>query len=209
MTFDDDITLQHLIRYPKDSDKMIHSLAVKKDCSLIEAKNMLKRKAKNFFSKKDYYRYFNGDAEVDEWLFANATSRLDDARAEALTKYPISSTSTCSSLQDQMYALNSAINTSISKQGGKAKQRKYNEVLEIELVKRHEQISVMRRKLNCLEIEDLETEAKDSGFIGNLGRQTDHLKTSRGSGNTSLYLIIGAGIVGVALIAALGSKKSK
>ena len=124
MIFENDIILQHLVKYPNDPDVTIHNLACEKDCSLIDAKNMLKRKAKNFFSKKDYYRYFDGDVEVDDWLFANAASRESDAKAEVAKNFPLRSDMDCDDLEEYIYKIDSEINLAIQKQSGKRGERK-------------------------------------------------------------------------------------
>ena len=209
MTFDEDSVLQHLVKYPTNPDVTIHSLACEKDCSLIESKNMLKRKAKNFLSKKDYYRYFDGDVEVDEWLFANATSRLTEARAKVANEFPVSSNITCDEIQDMLFKIDGSIMASINAQSGKKGARKYNEILEIELADRKIELQDIRRARNCFEI-DAETQATgDTELIGRLGAQTQAMKRGTEGGNTFLYLMVGIGIVGLGLIAAFSSKKGK
>lgn len=209
MTFENDIILQHLVKYPNDPDVTIHSLACEKDCSLVEARNMLKRKAKNFLSKKDYYRYFDGDVEVDEWLFANAASRQSEAQAEVANKFPLRSGMTCEDLQNYLYEIDSEITLAIEQQSGKRGTRLYAEVLERELGRRRVEIQDIQRQRKCLEIEAAQQEAEDTALIGQLGAQTEAMKRGTEEGNTFLFLMIGVGIVGLGLIAGFAAKKGK
>lgn len=209
MTFKDDIVLQHLVQYPSDPDVTIHSLACEKECSLVDAKNMLKRKAKNYLSKKDYYRYFDGDVEVDEYLFANAATRLQDAQAEVASKFPLRASLTCDELQDSLYEIDEAITTAIEQQSGKRGARLYNEILERELGRRKGEFQRARRSKNCLEVEATQQEIEDTILIGQLGDQTASLKRGTEGGSRFLFVMIGVGIVGLAVVAAFASKKGK
>lgn len=209
MTFENDIILQHLVKYPNDPDITIHSLACEKDCSLVEARNMLKRKAKNYLSKKDYYRYFDGDIEVDEWLFVNAGQRLSEAQAEVANNFPLKSGMSCEELQQYLYEIDSEITLAIEQQSGKRGQRLYAEVLERELARRRVEIQDARRQRKCLEIEATKQEAEDTALIGQLGAQTEAMKRGTQEGSTFLFLLIGVGIVGLGLIAGFAAKKGK
>lgn len=207
MTFEDDVVLQHLIKYPQDPDTTIHSLAVERELSLSEAKNTLKRKAKNYFSKKDYFRYFDGDVEVDEWVFASGTTRLAQARAYVATEYPLSGATDCNTIENYLYSINEDSVLAVERQAGKARERKYNEVLEKELARRKKEFQEIRRGMKCLDVDSVLQEAKDTSFISDIGSQTGDIKRGTESGNTFLYLMIGVGIVGLALVAGFSTRK--
>jgi hypothetical protein len=206
-TFENDLILQHLIRYQNEPDVAVHSLACEKNCTLKEAYKMIKRKANNYLSKKDLYRYFDGNAEVEEWLNANAESRKRDAQAAVSQMFPISASLTCEKIQEFLGRIEGEIQLSITRQTGKRGERLYNEILERELNAKKVELQNARRVIKCLEQSSAEMEAQDTALIAQLGAQTDLMKRGESGSNSFIYLIIGIGIVGLAVVAAFSAKK--
>ena len=206
-TFDNDLILQHLVRYQNEPDIAVHSLACEKECTLKEAYRMMKRKAKNYLSKKDYYRYFDGNAEVEEWLNASAQSRDLDAQAAVSQMFPITPSLTCEKIQEWLSKIEDEVQLAISRQTGGRSERKYNEALERQLNAKKIELQNARRVMKCLERLSAQTEAEDTALITQLGAQTTAMKRGETGSNTFIYLIIGVGIVGLAVVAAFSAKK--
>lgn len=206
-TFEKDTILQHLVRYQNEPDVAVHSLACEKNCSLKEAYNMLKRKANNYLSKKDFYRYFDGDADVEEWLNASAQSRNLDAQAAVSQMFPVTTGINCEKIREYLFRIEDEIQLAISRQTGKRGERLYNEALERELNAKKAELKNVQRTMQCLEISAAQVEAEDTALIAQLGAQTTAMKRGDLGGGNTIYYIIGIGIVGIALIAAFSGKK--
>lgn len=206
-TFENDVILQHLVRYQNEPDVAIHSLACEKNCTLKEAYKMIKRKANNYLSKKDLYRYFDGNAEVDEWLNASAQSRDLDAQAAVSQMFPITSNLSCEKIQEYLGRIESEIQLSITRQTGKRGERLYNAALEQQLNAKKVELQNVRRVMKCLELSSAQIDAQDTALIQQLAGQTAAMKRGESGGKTFIYLIVGIGIVGLAVVAAFSAKK--